>query len=274
MRAIELESVGNVRDLGGIPVEGNREVMPGLFFRGSALYNITENDCDTLFNKLNIACVIDVRTGWERAAKPDIDMPGVENLHIPFYDLEKVGIEYTQPAAGTIMIGRDVACDPDHYYRSLANPLTVRQMREGMHLALDHAAQGKPVYIHCSGGKDRAGILSLLVLAVLGANRESILEDYLLTNIARDKNYEKMYQRFLRLADGDEKRAREITLEHRARPENLSAFYQAIEERYINMESFMRDQLDIDENYRQRAREACTRPIGQRAREACTRPIG
>ena len=237
-------------------------VVPGLLFRGSALYNITESDRDTLFDKLNIACIIDVRTGWERAAKPDIDIPGVENLHIPFYDLDKVGIEYTRPAAGTIMIGRDVACDPDHYYRSLINHLVVSQMREGMHLALDHAIQGKPVYIHCSGGKDRAGILVLLILTALGASRESILEDYLFTNVARDKNYEKMYQRFLRLADGNEERAWEITLEHRARPENLSAFYEAIEEHYGSMESFMRTQLDIDEDYRQRACQACTRPIG------------
>ena len=215
MKTIELESVSNVRDLGGIPVEGGCEITPGLFFRGSALYSITENDRETLFNQLGITCVIDVRTGWEREAKPDITMPGVENLHIPFYDLEKVGIEYTEPAAGTKVIGRDVACDPDRFYRSLANPLTVRQMREGIHQVLDHAMQGEPVYIHCSGGKDRAGILTLLLLTILGASRESILEDYLLTNVARDKNYEKTYQRFLRLADGDEKRARELTYDHR-----------------------------------------------------------
>ena len=32
---------------------------------------------------------------------PDICIPGIENLHIPFYDLEKVGIEYTKSAPGT-----------------------------------------------------------------------------------------------------------------------------------------------------------------------------
>ena len=258
MDVVELEGINNVRDLGGTPVEGGRMVASGMLYRGSALFNISERDFAKLFDELGIACIVDVRTGWERTAKPDVEAPGVENLHIPFYDMEKVGIEYTRPAAGTILIGRDVACDPDDYYRSLSNPLTVRQMREGVHAVLDNAIAGRPVYVHCSGGKDRAGILMLLVLTVLGASEEDVLEDYLFTNVARDKNYEKMYARFLRLADGDEELARRITEEHRARPENIAAFREAVTERYGSFESFVRDELDVDDEYRALAREACT----------------
>ena len=258
MNVIELEGADNVRDLGGIPVGGGRAVAPGLLYRGSALSGITARDQELLFGKLGISCIIDLRTGWEREAKPDVETPGVEYLHIPFYDLEKVGIEYTEPAAGTKVIGRDVACDPDLFYRSLSNPLTAGQMRDGVHEAFARAVQGKPVYAHCSGGKDRAGILALLLLTVLGAGEEAILEDYLLTNIARDKNYEKTLERFVRLANGNEERGRELTFAHRARPENLVAFREAIEERYGNMESFVRNQLGIDDEQRAFIREACT----------------
>ena len=258
MNVIELESVSNVRDLGGIPVEGGRVVVPGLFYRGSVLVNVSERDFDVLFNQLGIACIIDLRTGWERAAKPDIEIEGVENLHIPFYDEEKVGLEYTKPATGTILIGRDVACDPDDYYRSLSNPQTVDQMRKGLEAAFDRALQGRPVYEHCSGGKDRAGIFALLILAVLGASRDDILEDYLATNAARDKNLDHIYERFLRLADGNEDRARELTFEHRARPENLVAFYEAIEERYNDMDSFIRTQLGISNERREELRQSLT----------------
>ena len=101
LKVIELEGARNVRDLGGTPVSGGREVVPGLFFRGSALAGITPHDRTLLFEELGIACIVDVRTGWEREAKPDPDVSGVENLHIPFYDLEKVGLEYTTPAPGT-----------------------------------------------------------------------------------------------------------------------------------------------------------------------------
>lgn len=258
MKVIELQGIDNVRDLGGIPVSGGRVVAPGLFFRGSALYGITDDDCDVLFNQLGITCVVDVRTGWERAEKPDAEIPGVDNLHIPFYDLEKVGIEYTEPADGTKLVGRDVACEPSNFYRSMPNPLTARQMQQGLHEIFARAEQGKPVYEHCSGGKDRAGIMALLILTVLGANRDDILEDYLFTNVARGKHYDELFQRFLRMSQGDENRADELVFSHRALPENLDIFYQVIEESYGGMDAFIRNQLDISDERRAELRAACT----------------
>ena len=258
MKVIELQGVSNVRDLGCTPVEGGRVVMPGLLYRGSALAGATEEDCRILFGELGIRCVVDVRCGWEREAKPDVQVPGVENLHIPFYDLDIVGIEYTQRMEGTIAIGRDIACEPDHYYRSLANDLTVGQMGKGLHAIFDRACQGVPIYQHCSGGKDRSGIMALLILTVLGADRDAVLEDYVFTNIARDKNFDKMYARFLRLADGNEELARELTESHRALPQNLDAFYEAVDEAYGSMESFVRDQLGFDDAARRRIRTLCT----------------
>lgn len=258
MHVIELQGANNVRDIGGTPVEGGRKVVPGLFYRGGALSGITPDDAALLFDELRIRCVIDVRTGWEREDKPDVQVPGVENLHIPFYDLEKVGIEYTEPDAGSRVVGRDVACKPSSFYRSLANPLTVGQMRMGVRTAFDHALRGEAVLMHCNGGKDRAGILALLVLSVLGASRESILEDYLFTNVSRDKRYDEMFARFLRLADGDEERAHELVVSHRALPENLDAFYDAIETSYGSIDDFIRNQLSITDSYRVELCERCT----------------
>ena len=89
-----------------------RQVTAGRIVRGGALNRITEVDRDLLFGTMGIGCIIDVRCGWEREEKPDVPTPGVENLHIPFYDLEKVGIEYTEPAVGTKTVGRDDPNDP------------------------------------------------------------------------------------------------------------------------------------------------------------------
>ena len=258
MRVIRLQGASNVRDIGGTPVRDQRSVRPGLFYRGSALAGITSSDCDLLFNELGIRCVIDVRTGWEREEKPDVQVPGVENLHIPFYDLEKVGIEYTEPAAGTKVVGRDVACEPILLYRSLANPLTVGQMRLALGEAFERALRDEPVYLHCSGGKDRAGILALLLLTVLGASRATVLDDYLYTNESRDRHYNEMFQRFLRLADGDEQRAHELVISHRANPENLDSFYAAVEDSYGSMHEFVRNQLGISDARRLELRERFT----------------
>lgn len=261
MRVISLQGIDNARDLGGIPVADGRAVVPGLFVRSAQLGGMTAADRRELFDsdQRNIRCVIDLRCGWERDAKPPVVVEGVDHRHIPFYDLEKVGIEYTEPGAGTKVVGRDVACDPPRFYRSLVNPLTVGQMREAVACIVANARDGRATLWHCSGGKDRAGILSVLVLSVMGASREAILEDYLLTNESRDKDYDQLFARFLKLSHGDEARARELVISHRAQPETLAAFYAAVDERCGSMERFIRDQLRIGDAERIQLQEICTR---------------
>ena len=260
LNAIHLDTITNIRDFGGTPVSGTRTVKSGLMYRGSALHGASAGDLSYLFDELGIACVIDLRCGWEVEARPNDIPSGVDYLHIPFYDMEKVGIEYTERVEGTKAIGRDIACVPLHLYRHMANRLTTAQMRDALSEFFSHAASGKPVYVHCSGGKDRAGILSLLALTILGASRETVLEDYLFTNVSRDKHYDKMFERFFRFT-GDEQRAHELVMSHRALPENIDAFYGAVDEEYGSFESFLVDQLEFPEERRQQLRNACTTQI-------------
>ena len=262
MRTIRLASVRNARDLGGIPVEDGKAITTGLIFRGSDLSECAQEDSHILFDELGISYVIDLRCGWEADAKPDRIPSYVEYLHIPFYDMEKVGIEYDRTAPGTRKIGHDIACDPIHFYGSLSNPLTVGQIRSALHFVLNAASDGRPVYFHCSGGKDRAGVLSALILQTLGASADDVIEDYLATNIEREKDYDRLFARFLKLANGDEALAHELVVSHRARPENMEAFYSSVINRYVSIDSFMTDQLGIDEEKRAHFRANCTKACG------------
>lgn len=258
MKVIELQGADNIRDLGGMAVAGSRRLSYGLMFRGSALHAITDEDRALLFDALGIRRVIDVRCGWERAEKPDRLPKDIEKLHIPFYDSEKVGLEYTEPSAGTKTVGRDVACDPPRFYASLANPLTVAQMRHALQELSSSLRAGEPVYVHCSGGKDRTGILTMLFLQILGASPEDILADYLYTNIARDKHYQEQFERFLALSDGDEEQAHALTRSHRATGEYLEIFSEAIRAHYGSMEAFLTRELGFDEAKRHELIAACT----------------
>lgn len=260
MRIIELEGATNARDLGGIPVSGGRVVKRGLIYRGDALCKLTGAGVQRLSGELGIRCIIDVRCGWERDAKPDVEVPGAVNLHIPFYDLEKVGIEYTRSIEGSKPAGHDIVCDPDDFYRAMPNPLTAKMMGRALEQAFSCACAGKPIYEHCSGGKDRAGILALLILTVLGASKDDILADYMLTNQGRDKNIESIFERFLRLMDGDEQAAWAVTNNHRARPENLEAFYESVDDRYGSMDAFLADTLGFGPARCEELRLALTQP--------------
>ena len=257
MASIELEGVENVRDLGGIPTADGRHVKRGLIYRGSALFHATDADKDLLFRQLGIECVIDLRTGWERAAKPDPVPEKVEYLRIPYFDQETLGIDYCKPIAGTIVIGNDFACDPHDFYTSMANPITIDQMRKSVESIFSRAAHGKPVYEHCSGGKDRAGVTAFLLLTVLGVSYEEAMRDYLLTNVSRERHIGHIYQRFLRLTQGDEDYAQLITEAHSARTQNVDAFLAEVHRRYGSTDDFIRNQLRISDVAREQFQAQC-----------------
>lgn len=249
-----------MRGLGGMPTHGGSRVKPGLFFRGSSLHALTKEDVSYLSQELQIARIIDVRCGWERDKKPDAAVPGADNLHIPFFDKELVGVDYTKSIPGSFPVGNDIVCDPLDFYAAMPNPLTAKMMRKALDAVFECTAVGKTVLVHCSGGKDRAGIMALLVLEVLGASRQDILADYLLTNESRDKNLAPIMERFTRLMGGDPEKGREVTQAHRANAQNLDAFYASVERRYGSVDDFLTQQLGFDQQRREELRAACCEP--------------
>jgi hypothetical protein len=62
--------------------------------------------------------------------------------------------------------------------------------------AIANAAPGC-VLFHCAGGKDRTGLLALVLLTLAGAGSEEIIADYLLT-------YDRMKQRYAELGARDQ----------------------------------------------------------------------
>ncbi len=255
---VSISGVENARDLGGIPVQGGRCVKSGLFYRGGNLSGITGAGACYLVQELGISLVIDLRVGWEVEAKPDVVIPGVEYVRLPFYDKELVGIDYTHKAEGTQAVGSDIACDPNHFYRDMPNELTAVQTGKVVRLMLEHALSGGASYVHCSGGKDRAGIACFCLLMVLGASRQAILDDYLLTNVSRQAHIQKTYERFLRLAGGNEELAWEITNNHAARKENLEAYVESVCERYGSLDYFVENVLGVSPDLRERVRAQLT----------------
>jgi protein-tyrosine phosphatase len=151
---IPLEGTRNTRDLGGLPVRGGR-LRSGQLIRSGALCFITPQD-DARLQQLQVRSVIDLRAP-EEIAKDGVDKlsGSAVRLNWPMRSYHGLGAES---------------------YRSmvLQNPLVLRKF-------FAHLAQQEsyPVLFHCSAGKDRAGILTALLLDALGCPRETIVDDYL-----------------------------------------------------------------------------------------------
>ena len=56
---------------------------------------------------------------------------------------------------------------------------TIGSMAEALRAIADPSAH--PIYFHCTYGRDRTGVLAAVVLLALGASRDAVLEEYLLS---------------------------------------------------------------------------------------------
>jgi protein-tyrosine phosphatase len=170
-RCVDFEGAHNFRDLGGYDSRFGGATRWGRVFRAGSLDRMTADDLDRL-GTLEVDTVVDLRNGDERERAPD----PVGSLHIPIM--------------GSFMSKRE---RPD--FRALVEHdhgvAFMRDMNLGL---LEHASNeigqvfgvlagtaGRPVVFHCTAGKDRTGLVAALLLEVLGVDRETVLDDFQLT---------------------------------------------------------------------------------------------
>jgi protein-tyrosine phosphatase len=146
----------NARDLGGTPLEPDAAVPFGALYRGPPLA-LREQGCDELA-QLGIHTVIDLRVATEREAKPDAPC----------------ALRGARLVLAPLPVPYDVS--PSDY---IADLNTTESIATAFQALGDDAAY--PVYFHCTCGRDRTGVLAAVILSALGASRDAIMQEYLLS---------------------------------------------------------------------------------------------
>ena len=173
-RVVPLEGGVNFRDIGGYPAAG-RMVRWGRVFRAGVLCYFTPGDQDVL-SRLGIRAICDLRRADERQREPT-RWPAAVARALSWEDGENMptirGFAAQRPKTPAGM--RAAMLD---LYRALPNWMGPRIRGLFECLADEHV----PLVVHCAAGKDRTGIAIAVLLAALGVDTDTILEDYLLTN--------------------------------------------------------------------------------------------
>ena len=86
-------------------------------------------------------------------------------------------------AAGTLDVATAVAVMEDTYRRYVVDHAAV--FAQVLHRVLS-ARRGR-VLFHCAAGKDRTGLLSAIVLSLLGVPEETVVADYALSGEAMER---------------------------------------------------------------------------------------
>jgi protein-tyrosine phosphatase len=155
-RWIVLDGANNTRDLGGYPTADGHTVRWKTVLRSAELSQLSPAGCQA-FQALAIRRVIDFRN--RLAVSPLFDGDAVCVFQASAMSL--------LPVRGADSYVQTVVDNADAY-------------REAFNLVGDPA--NLPLLYHCAAGKDRTGIMSALLLTLLGVNRDTVLTDYMLSN--------------------------------------------------------------------------------------------
>jgi protein-tyrosine phosphatase len=184
------EKLSNTRDLGGIKTKNNKVIKSCKLIRSGRLFFATENDIDKLVNVYHLKRIIDFRNKSEVLLTPDPVIDNVINIACPLQKertnidsnekkVHKIDIDYIKHSIQKMDFDVEDKITND-YLCLLESEYSINQLRHFFKLLLIEV-NGATLY-HCSAGKDRVGISTVLLLGILGVDENTLRLDYLKTN--------------------------------------------------------------------------------------------
>ena len=233
-RRVPLVGATNFRDLGGYEAADGRKVKWRRLFRSNSLATLTDEDLEHV-KTLGIKLICDLRRDEERIEAPtrlpEIAAPPIIQLAVGPQRKDSKLYQYlwrgdaTAAEMHAAMLG---------IYREFAikfSPQYAEFLRRIAH------SDYLPLLFHCSAGKDRTGFAAALILETLGVSRETILDDYALTNRYLTRNLADKYP--------DLKSPELFHTMMAANPDYLLATYEAVDEVFGSFERYLSDGLAI-----------------------------
>lgn len=159
----------NVRDLGGLRRSSGELTPRGVFFRSENVDAVTARGWDDLW-ALGVRTVVDLRQPRERAQDRNARPGWVTTLGVDLDGLEHES--FWKHYWGNGLVATALYYTPH---------LQTLPERAGAALAAIADAPDGGVLFHCMGGRDRTGMIAMLLLAAVGTDPNEIVNDYLKT---------------------------------------------------------------------------------------------
>ena len=248
-RNLHLKGAKNTRDFYGIKNKEGRMINTHNFVRSCALDKLTKDD----INKLSfLNTIIDLRDHDEYKEKKDRHIGNAKNINIPVFSETTVGVSMSKKSISLEMLD-DLPDFCDIYRNMVTDEECIANLKNIFHvITKEHG----PILWHCSEGKDRCGIVSALFLSLLDVSYEEVMKDYLMTNDVPSKN-KGHYYRLVLFLTRDKKKADLLLPIFEARKEYLESAFNAINETYGSVDNFLKEQLCITDEIKQKMKDMC-----------------
>lgn len=237
-RLVPLDGTQNFRDLGGYPTEDGRSVRFGRIYRADALTTLSARDLAHL-DGLGLRLVVDFRGDEEVTLEPGpySAHPKVTYLNVP------IG-ENASPTEWRERFERGDLGDLDEHWlpRSYLSMLDERPEAFAEVLQALAGEAALPAVFHCTAGKDRTGVMAMLLLRLLGVPREHVISDYALTAEYTGGKI-KAANRWFSDRGVDLEQAAHL---FSARPANMEIALDHLETKHGGIERYAREALALD----------------------------
>ena len=274
---LPVKRIVNARDLGGCEVDGGKCVKTCLLIRSAHLADATDADVAYL-ESLPVSLVVDFRTEVDQKGKANKDVPGARYVNLPIDASGNVAANATEEEKKKVTGGkkfevkkvilfaafndRAKAIAREMYPNLLFDPKCQEQFARFLRLVVE--TENGAVLYHCTQGKDRTGIATALLLAALGASRETIVADFDATNQVYAKDVKK-YSRRVRFLGGKEEEIAVVKAFLGCNTENFVKALDAVDRQYGSLDAYLKGPMGMtDEDIltlRQRYLEDKWKPV-------------
>lgn len=168
-RRLAVDGLVNGRDLGGLARASGSDTPRGVFFRSENVDVVPESGWQQLY-ALGIRTVVDLREQTERDRDIHLRPAWLTTIHVDLNGVENTDF-WSQ------------YWDNGLFASALYFLPHLDAMPERAGAALSALVDAPPgaVLFHCGAGRDRTGLLSMLLLAAVGVQTDAIVNDYLET---------------------------------------------------------------------------------------------
>ncbi|MCY6371166.1 tyrosine-protein phosphatase [Clostridium ganghwense] len=251
---IPFKGVNNFRDLGGYKTKYGRRVKWNTFYRSDQLAGLTKEDIEYLKN-LGVKTIFDYRSKAEVDQKPDPLIDGIENINISAMrsldnqDRNFDMISIIKKTRSLKSLGNPCEFLKNGYIEMVSDNKAFKKLMEYIEYP-----DKMPIIQHCTAGKDRTGIGSALILLALGVSEETVIEDYLLTNIYRSHKNESLIKSIQPILK-DEESIEICKALMEVRREYIESSLNTIKETYGSIEKYLEEEYGLSEEKRNKLQQ-------------------
>jgi len=232
----------NIRDIGGQYKDVS--IREGKLIRGRTLRHLTDEQQSFLVDSCHVKTIIDLRSHDEIEHEPELTIPNTTYEIMPIFERQKDGISHEEgEKVDALQIYRVLPTMDQIYFDMLHG-----QSLTNIGLVINRIINGKDneygFYFHCSEGKDRTGLISAILLSILGVSRKEIIKEYLVTNKMSKKEAFRYYMK-IKYGRFDALFALKVGRTFLAKRKYIKVLFEVIDNEYGSLEEFLVKGLNL-----------------------------